>query len=99
MEANNNKAMRDALEDLKREAETTWEYMDYPIAGLPGERGTCPVVDADRVIDVCKAALSKPPRNCDALSKAEVLEALKDRSFSKEDTIEWLYDEAKGATK
>ena len=40
-----------------------------------------------------------PLRNCDLLSKDEVLEILKDRSFSKEDTIEWLYEEAKGETK
>ena len=46
-----------------------------------------------------EAALAVPPRNCDILSKTEVLEMLKDRSFSKEDTIEWLYDEAKGETK
>ena len=49
-------------------------------------------------LDKAKATLAEPPRNCDVLSKAEVLEMLKDRSFSKEDTIEWLYDEAKGAT-
>lgn len=44
-------------------------------------------------------ALAAPPRNCDLLSKDEVLEMLKDRSFSKEDTIEWLYDKAKGGEK
>ena len=44
------------------------------------------------ILDQCRDALASPPRNCDALSKAEVLEMLKDRSFSKEDTIEWLYD-------
>ena len=37
-----------------------------------------------------------PVRNCDVLSKDEVLEMLKDRSFSKEDTIEWLYGKAEG---
>lgn len=46
-----------------------------------------------------KSALAEPPRNCDVFSKAEVLEELDDRSFSKEDTIEWLFDEAKGAAK
>ena len=46
------------------------------------------------VIDNIEAALSAPPRNCDAFSKAEVLEVLEDRSFSKEDTIEWLYSTA-----
>ena len=45
---------------------------------------------------VCEAALSAKPRNCDMLSKDEVLETLKDRSFSKEDTIEWIYSKAKG---
>ena len=52
-----------------------------------------------KALDKAKATLAEPPRNCDLLSKAEVLEMLKDRSFSKEDTIEWLYDEAKGETK
>ena len=52
-----------------------------------------------KTIKKARAALSDNPRNCDVLSKAEVLEMLKDRSFSKEDTIEWLYDEAKGETK
>ena len=48
---------------------------------------------------VCEAALSATPRNCDVLSKDEALKVLDDRSFSKEDTIEWLYEEAKGETK
>ena len=47
---------------------------------------------------VCEAALSAKPRNCDALSKDEVLKMLEDRSFSKEDTIEWLYGKAEGGT-
>ena len=50
---------------------------------------------ADEICDLSEChvnpALSVPPRNCDVLSKDEVLETLKDRSFSKEDTIEWLY--------
>ena len=41
-------------------------------------------------------ALAYPPRKCDIFSKAEILELLKDRSFSKEDTIEWLFSEWKG---
>lgn len=45
------------------------------------------------------SALSATPRNCDVLSKDEALKVLDDRSFSKEDTIEWLYEEAKGETK
>lgn len=49
-----------------------------------------------KALDKAKAALSATPRNCDVLSKDEVLRVLDDRSFSKEDTIEWLYDEAKG---
>lgn len=47
----------------------------------------------------CEAALAASPRNCDVFSKDEVLKVLDDRSFSKEDTIEWLYEEAKGETK
>lgn len=49
--------------------------------------------------EIAYSALTAPPRNCDVFSKNEVLEMLKDRSFSKEDTIEWLYAEAKGETK
>jgi len=50
-------------------------------------------------VEKIDSALAEPPRNCDAFSKAEVLEVLDDRSFSKEDTIEWLFDEAKGSAK
>ena len=53
----------------------------------------------DIVCEVSYSALVAPPRNCDVLSKDEVLKVLDDRSFSKEDTIEWLYAEAKGETK
>lgn len=35
--------------------------------------------------------LKEPVRNCDAFSKSEILKMLEDRSFSKEDTIEWLF--------
>ena len=52
--------------------------------------------DAQEALNVATAALSTPPRNCDVLSKDEVLKMLEDRSFSKEDTIEWLYDKAEG---
>ena len=53
----------------------------------------------DIVCEVSYSALVAHPRNCDVLSKDEVLKVLDDRSFSKEDTIEWLYAEAKGETK
>lgn len=56
-------------------------------------------VDPIDVSDLARAALSAPPRNCDVLSKDEALKVLDDRSFSKEDTIEWLYEEAKGEVK
>ena len=56
-------------------------------------------VTVEGLLSVVNAALSTQPRNCDAFSKAEVLEMLEDRSFSKEDTIEWLFDKAKGETK
>ena len=49
-----------------------------------------------KLAETIEAAISAPPRNCDAFSKAQVLEMLEDRSFSKEDTTEWLFDEAKG---
>ena len=54
--------------------------------------------DAQEALNVVTAALSTPPRNCDVLSKDEALKVLDDRSFSKEDTIEWLYDKAEGGT-
>ena len=48
-----------------------------------------------RLSSAIKREKSKPVRNCDVLSKDEVLKMLEDRSFSKEDTVEWLYAEAK----
>ena len=51
------------------------------------------------IAGTAKCALRAPARNCDAFSKDEVLEVLKDRSFSKEDTIEWLFAEARGEAK
>ena len=50
----------------------------------------------DRLSDAVEREKCKPVRNCDAFSKDEVLEMLEDRSFSKEDTIEWLYGKAEG---
>ena len=47
-----------------------------------------------RLSDAIAREKSKPVRNCDAFSKDEVLKILEDRSFSKEDTIEWLYGKA-----
>ena len=78
--------MREALDKLVNFLR--WEYaQDYPVSRDK-------LADA---IDIGVSALAATPRNCDVLSKDEVLEMLKDRSFSKEDTIEWLCDEAKGA--
>ncbi len=42
----------------------------------------------EKILEVINAALSAPPRNCDAFSKERIIEMLEDRSFSKEDTIE-----------
>lgn len=66
----------------------------------PHIRGYC--YDITKAITKCFEALAATPRNCDAFSKAEVLKVLEDRSFSKEDTIEWLYstaEERKGVEK
>ena len=71
MEANNMAARREALEELKSEAEHGYEVFDYPVAGAPGERGTGHYVEADYIIDTVKAALSKPPRNCDRFKTAD----------------------------
>ena len=59
---------------------------------------TKPLIYAETV-EKARQAIAAPQRNCDVMSKDEVLETLKDRSFSKEDTIEWLYSEAKGEAK
>ena len=65
-----------------------------------GIEGT-PYVIAEKISvldDVIEREKHKPVRNCDVLSKDEVLKMLEDRSFSKEDTIEWLYGKAEGGT-
>lgn len=59
-----------------------------------------PCVFREEVLQACREARAilynppitkTPPRNCDAFTKAEVLEMLGNCSYSKEDTIEWLY--------
>ena len=80
----NAEAMREAL--LRCDA----------IAQMPEIREYLIVKDMRNII---KKALEEPSRNCDAFSKAQVLEMFEDRSFQKEDTIEWLFDEAKGESK
>lgn len=89
--------MREALEKIA----SMGEQIDYQLGSseetvyaLRHERCL-----AHNISECARSALSATPRNCDAFSKDEVLEMLKDRSFSKEDTIEWLYEEAKGETK
>lgn len=88
--------MREALEICA----SMGEQIDYQLGSsedtvyaFRGERCL-----AHNISECARAALSSPPRNCDVLSKDEVLEMLKDRSFSKEDTIEWLYGKAEGGT-
>ena len=78
--------MREALERIRREL--IYDSCRNPITEFH-----------DIVCEVSYSALVAPPRNYDVLSKAEVLEMLKDSSFSKEDAIEWLYAEAKGEAK
>ena len=63
--AMNNAALREALENLRDEAESNYDLYDYPMAGAPGERGVSHCVDADTIIDEVNSALSKPARNCD----------------------------------
>lgn len=75
--------MRAALED----AEKVLDDSSHSMCGIPPHMND--------LLARIRAALSAPPRNCDVLSKDEVLKVLDDSSFYKEDTIEWLYAEAK----
>lgn len=83
MEAHNSQRMREVL------AEIRLLLVRVPLSIKPDI--ACGIINAK-----VKHALSARARNCDKFSKAEVLEMLDDCSFSKEDTIEWLYAEAKG---
>lgn len=81
---------------LRKALKNLVDVIDRCDSGSPlwwhsGAKGVMPLKKA-------KAALAEPPRNCDAFSKEEVLKELEDCSFSKEDTIEWIYSEAKGET-
>lgn len=80
-------AIREALIDTVGLLESIFESFSKGTSGVY-------MADVAETIDNANAALSVPPRNCDAFSKAEVLKVLEDRSFSKEDTIEWLYSTA-----
>ena len=86
-------AMRKALLETKSVIARCMEILNK----IPGGVEYDGLIDdvADEICDLSEChvnpALSVPQRNCDVLSKDEVLETLKDRSFSKEDTIEWLY--------
>lgn len=82
----NYEKMREALERIRREF-----ILDSCLRNVSAFHAI--------VCEITYSALTAHPRNCDIFSKDEVLEMLKDRSFSKEDTIEWLYAEAKGETK
>ena len=86
-------AMRDALEKVRFYMPYFLQYMKLHLEDA--EAGGY----YKRILEIVNAAISSPPRNCDAFSKAQILEMLEDRSFSKEDTIEWLFDEAKGGEK
>ena len=86
-------AMRKALLETKSVIARCMEILNK----IPGGVEYDGLIDdvADEICDLSEChvnpALSVPQRNCDVLSKDEVLETLKDRSFSKEDTIELLY--------
>ena len=86
MESSNVKAMREALESVRNWCLNRLGNSSYQVT-------------IEGLLLIVNAALNVPSRNCDVLSKDEAFEMLKDRSFSKEDTVEWLYEEAKGETK
>lgn len=85
----NAKKMREALERCASMGEQIdWQLgsSDETVYAFLDERNI-----AHNISECARAALYDPPRNCDVLSKDEVLKMLEDRSFSKEDTVEWLY--------
>ena len=92
MEASNVKAMREALEKVRRVLHCAI------VAGvLKGD-------DVNSAFNEVIAALSAPPRNCDLLlDTQEALAAIhEDRCYvnnpidERRLTVEWLFDEAKG---
>ena len=93
LQVGNAAAMRKALERCASMGEQIdWQLgsSDETVYAFLDERNI-----AHNISECARAALYDPPRNCDVLSKDEVLKMLEDRSFSKEDTVEWLYAEAK----
>ena len=92
----NNAEMRKALNDLIEDATLDYEIKDAPVAGAPGERTEYHVVDAETIIDECRAALAKPPRNCDVGKTAETLleEFITNRGYSSPNQIGMLYQQA-----
>ena len=78
--------MREALDQIRE------------LLSIGGKPDTSMCVRYETAYQIAKEAIAAPQRNCDAFSKAQVLEMLEDSSFSKEDTIEWLFAEAKGET-
>lgn len=79
----NTAKMRDALESVRNWCLNKLGHASYQVT-------------IECLLSIVNSALSVPSRNCDSFSKEKVLEILEDRSFSKEDTIEWLYAEVKG---
>ena len=83
MKSSNVKAMREALKSVRNWCLNRLGNSSYQVT-------------IEGLLLIVNAALNVPSRNCDVLSKDEVLKMLEDRSFSKEDTIEWLYGKAEG---
>ena len=97
MEASNMKAMREALEFADRKLRMATEDDRY------GDDLVYLVGCMRCVAEVCRAALSKPPRNCDLYAHDEALEAwvVENENERYGCFDEWLYhvaEEQKGET-
>ena len=92
-------AMREALENLLDEAEHGYDIRDAPVAGAPGERQTYHVVDAEYIIDIARAALSAPARNCDRFATVGAAHKAWRATDQERDFADWLFATAEGVAK
>lgn len=83
MEANNVKAMREALNEIRSRLSYLYERLD----------GTFDPPALKEVYEIARTALSTPPRNCDRFTNAnEALEAFaKEKGETLIEFVRWLF--------